>query len=306
MRSAASDRLAASADAARGLELTARAVVEGLRAGRHVALRPGEADEFYDYQRCAPGDPVSRVDWRATARRDEPVIRRRRHLAPLTLVVALDASASMGFRGIDPGARAPSKLDEARAIAAALIAVALRQGDAAQILAAHGDGVLGTGIFRGRGALGRACAAIASLTPAGSFGLVAALERVARDASASDVVIAVGDGLEPVEMLAAALGRARKRTAPARDIALVQTLAEDEFAPPPIRAALVDPETRATSATPNADAAAGAAAQVARHVERVRRVTQRLGGRHELHRVGAPIVDSLRRLLTDPARSRGG
>ncbi len=294
----AAGRLAERADAATGLELLARAVASSVRIGRHVSLGAGAGDEFYDYRPADADTPAETIDWRASARRETPVVRRRRHQARMTLVVVLDASASMGFRAIRPARSTPSKIDDARVIAGSLVALAARQGDRCQIIIAHGDDITITPALSPTEALPRAFAAMLDATPSGRRGLIAGLDAIASLARDADVIAAVSDALEPAEEIAAAIERACRRAGPSRDLLLAQVLARDEIAPPPRAARLVDPETGRARQTPRSRDLGF----VAGHVARVREIVLAARGRHALHETGAATDATLRRLLGD-ARS---
>lgn len=290
----AAGRLADRADAAAGLEISARAVAASVRLGRHAALGAGSGDEFYDYRPVDPSAPTEPIDWRASARREHPVVRRRRHQAPMTLAVVLDVSASMGFRAIKAGRETPSKIDDARIIAASLITLAAGQGDRVRLIVVSGGSVAASAALTRRDALAVSCDAMVAATPTGSSGLSAGLDAVASLAPEADMVAAVSDMLEPIEDMAAALAGMRRRSGPSRDVLVVQTLARDELAPTPRGVRLVDPETGRAVAVRSAESAA----IVAQHAARVREITHAIGGRCSLHVVGSAIDATIRRLLT--------
>jgi len=281
----------AALDVARGLEVAARAIVERWRSGRHTAVRAGEADEFYEFRRASPGDPASRVDWRASARREAPVIRVRRRQASMTVAVVVDASASMGFRALEPMRDTRSKLDEARVLAAAVVAAALGQGYRVGLVT--GD-PLSAPILVGRSGLASACAALARLTPAGDAALSASLGEPLGGVSAADLVVAIGDALEPPERLAAAVSAAARRRGGPRDMVLIRVVAPDEIAPPRVDGVLVDPESggRAVVRDP-----ASVAEILAAHGRAVRRVFSGPGRSSAVHVVGEDPAQTLRRAL---------
>jgi len=285
---------AAAAETARGLEIAARAVAQRWRAGRHAATGPGEADEFYEFRRVGPGETAARVDWRASARRDEPVSSVRRRLASMTVAVAVDSSASMGFRGLGAAPTDPSKLDAARLLAAAVIAAVLARGDRAALVA--GDAPVEPAA-PGRSGLVRACDRLARLTPAGREPLSALLDRARAEAPAADLIVAVSDALEPVEALARAASRITRRRGGPRDLALIRVLTADEIAPPATPGALVDPETGARASVRDSASAARAARAVEAHTRAVSRVFSGPGRRCGLHIVGEGPASTLAALF---------
>lgn len=109
------------------LPLRARRLADALGTGGHTSRRKGASIEFADYRDYQPGDELRRVDWRLYARTDRLHIREAHEETPLRVVLLLDASPSMAYRG--PGAPM-SKLDYARMLLGALALVVRRQRDA--------------------------------------------------------------------------------------------------------------------------------------------------------------------------------
>lgn len=273
----------------------AQRLVDGLGAGRHLALRTGDADEFYDYKPYSPGDPIARVDWRAAARRDDLHIRRRRHEAPMTVAIAVDTSESMGFRSF--GDRPwPTKLRAALEVAAALAAIALRQGDRVAIVT-DGSEIATSPLVTGREGLARIAHSLSSVTASGAISCAALLRAAAEHVPSADLVIAVSDALEELEGFAEAVAQVSKVASTFREVMLIQVLSDDELAAPPVGATLVDPESGMRHAVGNGDAAEQSRAQIAAHIEQVRQIIRHARGRYELHRTAEPVATTLRRLL---------
>lgn len=116
-------------DRMRDLHVIARALVDGLRQGRHATPQRGGSTEFFDYRMYVPGDDVRRVDWKLYGRTDRLYVRRHRRFADLTVQLVVDCSASMRFAGT----RGVSKYRYASMLAAALAMVTVRQGDRAAL-----------------------------------------------------------------------------------------------------------------------------------------------------------------------------
>lgn len=72
-------------------------------AGRHASRLSGTSTDFLEYRAYAPGEPAGQVDWRATARRDRPLVRKKEHRGLLQAWLVPDASASMLFPEGGPG-----------------------------------------------------------------------------------------------------------------------------------------------------------------------------------------------------------
>jgi uncharacterized protein (DUF58 family) len=107
------------------LELTARAVVEGVLGGLHRSPLFGFSQEFAEYRPYAEGDDPRFVDWNVYARTDRTYIKRFLGETNSHLIILLDASASMGL-----GSEPVSKLRYAQFLAASLAYLANRQHDA--------------------------------------------------------------------------------------------------------------------------------------------------------------------------------
>jgi uncharacterized protein (DUF58 family) len=180
-----------------GLELAARRVVDGLRAGRHRSPSLGPAAEFHDHRPYLPGDDLRRVDWKAFARCDRLLLRRTREERDLPLVLVLDTSASMAYGQ-------PSKLAWAQLAGAALAVLAGDQGDRMRL--ASGAGALDQWSDEGDGAAGaaRLCVALDRLTASGPGAAADLLAAAAARLRRRSLIVLLSDLLDdPV-----ALGRA--------------------------------------------------------------------------------------------------
>lgn len=111
--------------------------VSGRQAGRHASPKRGRAAEFSDYRTYTPGDELRDVDWKAYGRTDRLVVRLSEQPSDMPVLVVLDGSASMSFRGVSPAAGAASKYDHAARLAAAVAFLTLRQQDVAGLSVAR-------------------------------------------------------------------------------------------------------------------------------------------------------------------------
>jgi len=91
-------------------------------------LRAGHGEEFLDHQSYSPGTDARLLDWRASARLPDPVIRRRGDEGASEWMVCLDNSASMAAPG-------PRRWRLALHLATAFLHVLLRHGHTAGLLA---------------------------------------------------------------------------------------------------------------------------------------------------------------------------
>ncbi len=133
-------------------------------------LTRGQGTEFDSLREYVVGDDVRSIDWRATARRTDVVVRTWRPERDRRVVIVLDTGrTSAGRVGVDPTAGDPSgwpRLDWSMDAALLLAALASRAGDHVDFLA-H-DRTTRVGVFGSSRTelLGRLVEAMAPLHPA--------------------------------------------------------------------------------------------------------------------------------------------
>ena len=123
----------------RTLRLAGRRVHGGDGFGLHRSRSRGAGLEFAQYRAYEPGDEPRLVDWKLYARSDRFFVREAERDSPLTAWVLVDATASMGQA--DAARPDWSRLDAARALAACVLELAVRQGDRFGVAAIAGDGL---------------------------------------------------------------------------------------------------------------------------------------------------------------------
>ncbi|HVS03184.1 MAG TPA: DUF58 domain-containing protein, partial [Thermoanaerobaculia bacterium] len=106
------------------------ALAQRRELGQSPARAIGQGGELYALRRYLPGDAMSRIHWRATARHGRLIAREDTWERGAHLLVLLDCGRSMA--GVD-GSR--SKLDHALATVLALVRVAVGRGDRVAVLA---------------------------------------------------------------------------------------------------------------------------------------------------------------------------
>lgn len=111
------------------VELRARRFVEDLLAGPYRSLFRGRGLEFDEVRAYPPGDDVRSIDWHSTARTGTVQIRQNVEERCLTVLLAVDLSASGDF------ASGPqSKRERAAELAAVLALSAVRNNDRVGLL----------------------------------------------------------------------------------------------------------------------------------------------------------------------------
>ncbi|MBT8043969.1 MAG: DUF58 domain-containing protein [Verrucomicrobiae bacterium] len=106
------------------LELVAREVVEGLRAGSHRSPLKGFSTEFAHHRQYAPGDAIRDLDWRVFGRTERYYTKLYEAETNFDCYVLMDASASMTY-----GSGKVSKLEYSKFLASALSYLVLNQRD---------------------------------------------------------------------------------------------------------------------------------------------------------------------------------
>jgi len=109
-----------------------------LEGGNPVLVR-GQGTEFDSLREYVVGDDVRSIDWRATARRGDVMVRTWRPERDRRVVIVLDTGrTSAGRLGVNPGGAGPSgwpRLDWSMDAALLLAALAARAGDRVDVLA---------------------------------------------------------------------------------------------------------------------------------------------------------------------------
>jgi len=108
----------------RRLEIRTRRLVNDLFAGRYLSTFKGRGMTFSEVREYQPGDDVRSIDWNVTARMHAPYVKRFEEERELTILLALDNSASLKF-----GTAVRTKHALAVELAALLTFAALRTGD---------------------------------------------------------------------------------------------------------------------------------------------------------------------------------
>lgn len=153
--------------ATRGLTLTAQRLVAGTVAGLHASRRKGLAREFSQYRAYQVGDEPRHIDWKLFARSDRYFLRESEVETRVAVSLVLDATESMQHRGAD--ATAPSKFDQARALAAALAFLAESQGDTVALHVVADGGVTSVATGGHRQPFQRIVHALTALVPRGRW-----------------------------------------------------------------------------------------------------------------------------------------
>jgi len=113
----------------RRLEIRTRRLVNELFAGRYLSTFKGRGMTFNDVREYQPGDDIRSIDWNVTARMNAPFVKRYAEERELTILLAVDTSASLKF-----GTRVKSKHELSAELAALVAFSAMRNNDKVGLL----------------------------------------------------------------------------------------------------------------------------------------------------------------------------
>lgn len=103
-------------------ERVAATVVQGVHGRRRV----GQGEAFWQFRQYAPGDTISRIDWRQTAKSDRVFVRETEWEAAQSVWLWRDTSASMHYRSRND---VPEKAERADLLTLALAAMLMHAGE---------------------------------------------------------------------------------------------------------------------------------------------------------------------------------
>ncbi|HCE43571.1 MAG TPA: DUF58 domain-containing protein [Lentisphaeria bacterium] len=108
----------------RRIEIKTRRIVDDITAGAYHSVFKGRGIEFEEVREYTPEDDVRDIDWNVTARMGSPFIKKYVEERELTVMLAIDASASTAF-----GSKDKTKNERAIEIASLLAFSAIRNND---------------------------------------------------------------------------------------------------------------------------------------------------------------------------------
>lgn len=205
----------------RRLSLTPRAAAVLPGDGAHASRNRGGAMEFAQYRAYERGDDLRRIDWKLYSRSDRFFVRDAERDSPVAIWVVLDASASMGQA--DVGKPGWTRFDAARRLTAAVIEVALRQGDRFGVVVARAEGAIVLPPSSDSRHRDRIRLELSPLTPGGVPQWDRDLKVLGERIAPGDLVLFVTDGFDETCVAAA-----ERLAASGRDVSFVQLLTGDE------------------------------------------------------------------------------
>jgi uncharacterized protein (DUF58 family) len=113
----------------RRIQIVANRQVNDILAGEYLSVFKGRGMEFDSVREYVPGDEIRNIDWNVTARTGQPYVKKFAEERELTVMLAIDISASGAF-----GSLRLSKMDTAVEVAAVLMFSALKNHDKVGLL----------------------------------------------------------------------------------------------------------------------------------------------------------------------------
>lgn len=280
------------ADRLDGLALSLRMPLPGGHQGVHRSRHHGSSVEFADYREYVPGDPPARIDWAVYARSDRYLLRRTEDETRLRAHILLDVSESMAWQRDG----APSKLEQACGIAAALAYVLVRQGDAAQLHPFAAVPEPGPPPAAGLDGLRPLLAALEGLTATRPGDPAAALHLFAEQQRPRGLVAVISDLLRPAAEIIAGLAHLAHA---GHQVALIQILDRDELTLPFSGVVEVSELETGRRAVVEVDAVREAYARELRHhLDELSRGASAHAGSHHLVECGAEVDRAVREIVT--------
>ncbi|MDE2230127.1 MAG: DUF58 domain-containing protein [Alphaproteobacteria bacterium] len=126
------------------LLIAAERVAAAVVQGTHGRRRTGQGDTFWQFRQYEPSDPVTRIDWRESAKSQHVYVRETEWEAAQSVYLWRDGSHSMAYAS---DANLPTKRARADLLALALAALLVRGGERVALMGsglapAHGRAVL--------------------------------------------------------------------------------------------------------------------------------------------------------------------
>ncbi|MEO5568040.1 MAG: DUF58 domain-containing protein [Gemmatimonadaceae bacterium] len=202
------------------LELAARLVVEGLRAGGHRSPFHGFSADFQQHRPYRSGDDLKYLDWKILARTDRLYSKQFRETTSMSVMLVLDSSGSMAFpeKGV-------SKFRYASVVAASLAYMIAAQGDAVGLMTTTGDRLTYLPAKGGRLHLRSLIAQIDKLRPAGSWQPDRVISRGAELLKRRGAMVVISDFYDDEEFTRRELRRVASR---GHDVAALQLTSSAE------------------------------------------------------------------------------
>jgi len=177
----------------RRIQIVARRQVNDLLAGEYLSAFKGRGMEFDSVREYVPGDEIRSIDWNVTARSSGPYVKTFCEERELTILLAVDISASGAF-----GSQRLSKMETAVEVAAVLMFTSLKNNDKVGLLFFADDVIKYIPPRKGRGNVLRLIRELLATEPIkAETDITKALQYIARVQRRRCVVFVMSDFLGP-------------------------------------------------------------------------------------------------------------
>jgi len=282
------------------LELVARRIVEGLRAGHNRSPFHGYSTEFRQHRPYRQGDDLKYLDWKLFGRSDRLYTRQFHETTNLAAMIVLDTSASMAF----PEEQL-SKFRYGVILTAALAHLLAGQGEMVGLMTMADAKLVYLPARGGRPHLRSLLARLDGLAPAGVFDAPRVIGRAAQLLRRRGLMIIISDFYDAEDETRRELRRVARY---GHDVAMLQLLSPGELSLPyEGQLELEDLESGARRLTDAADVAPGYRSAVSEFLARCRNEALRAGIDYAMISTDMPPEKALRDYLigrsSPPART---
>lgn len=205
----------------RRLSITPRRPAVVASTGQHASRNRGGSQEFAQYRSYERGDDLRRIDWKLYGRSDRFFVRDSERESPVTVWIVLDASASMGQADL----KTPdwSRFNAAQRLAAALVDIALHQGDRFGLVVETATGPMIVPPGGGGRQRDRVLLSLAPITPAGIAKWDRDVEVYGERFGPNDLILILSDAFDE-----GCVAAAERLAMSGRDVAMIRVLTADE------------------------------------------------------------------------------
>jgi uncharacterized protein (DUF58 family) len=168
------------------VDVMSRKIFAGKLQGERRSKKRGVSVEFADYRHYVHGDDLRFVDWNIYARLDRLFLKLFLEEEDLSLILVLDASASMDWGN-------PGKFVFVQQLAMALGYIGLSNQNRVTLYAFNGEGVLPLPSLRGRRRTREMGSWLLDLAPGGASGFPEAMRQIALGRQGKGVMVILSD-----------------------------------------------------------------------------------------------------------------
>ena len=168
------------------MELVSRKIFRGRMKGERRSTRKGQSVEFADFRNYVPGDDLRFVDWNLYARLDKLFLKLFLEEEDLHFYTLIDVSESMNFG-------APSKLQYAKQLAAALGYIGLCRSDRIKIEPLDPVAAPAAPVLRGRGQVWRMIEYLKQVEASSNAPLVESVKSFCSRNTGKGVLVLISD-----------------------------------------------------------------------------------------------------------------